>query len=140
MSNYQVFFILTNSELIKYYLHTYRNVPFFPFLFSCEEIFTFEIQMLIFQIFLIFFYNEAVLNAECLPKRGYGLSATTNVAPVPVAGQASFQIEHDECQTKCDNLVWGLFNICKTVILLFFRRNVHTLYQSLRTAHCTNVQ
>ena len=66
--------------------------------------------MIIFQIFLTFFYNEAV-SAECLPKRGYGLSATTDVAPVPVAGQATFKIGIDECQTKCDTLVWGLFNI-----------------------------
>ena len=65
-------------------------------------------KMLIFQICLFLWNNNAV-NAECLPKHGFGLSQS--VDPVPVDGDYSFQSDLSECQTRCDTLVVGFFHV-----------------------------
>ena len=57
----------------------------------------------------ISFYNA--VSTECLLKRGFGLSQTSSYSPVPVDTLFSYSIDLDGCQTKCDTLVWGLFNI-----------------------------
>ena len=63
--------------------------------------------MFVFKICLILVFNKAV-NAKCLRKREFGLSQTTSDPPIPVDGQASYSIDLDGCQTKCDTLVRGI--------------------------------
>ena len=59
-------------------------------------------KMLIFQSFW-FLWNINAVNAECLPKHGFGLSQS--VDPVPVDEDYPLQSDLGDCQTRCDILV-----------------------------------
>ena len=78
-----------------------RRLQLFELLME-PKIDEFVIKMLFFQICLLLWNNNAV-NAECLPKYGFGLSQS--VDPVPVDEDYSFQSDLSECRTSCDNLV-----------------------------------
>ena len=83
-------------------------------------------KMLIFQICLFLWNNNAV-NAECLPKHGFGLSQS--VDPVPVDGDYSFQSDLSECQTRCDTLVVGF------LVLVILDARTHSLPRNVLHYH-----
>ena len=93
-------------------------------------------KTLLFQLCSLLLIHKAE-SAGCLKKHGFGIQGPR----VLVDGQSFFPINLGDCETKCDNLVRGMYKNRSRKIMhaIFYRMNVFTSHQSLISAFCTNM-